>query len=76
MCIFQVVYLPDNAGVFGVHECHAQDSITMGRYGKRYQPRVLLDSLGKLDYGLLIPKQGHDCLAMIQVNGTFLRCSI
>lgn len=29
---------------------HAHDSITMGRYGKRYQPQVLLDALVKLDY--------------------------
>jgi integrase len=35
---------------------HAHDSITMGRYGKRYQPQVLLDALMKLDYGLLIPE--------------------
>jgi integrase len=26
-------------------------SMTMGRYGKRYQPKVLLDALMKLDYG-------------------------
>ena len=30
-------------------------SITMGRYGKRYQPHVLLDALVKLDYGIEIP---------------------
>ena len=30
---------------------HAHDSIAMGRYGKRYQPKVLLDALVKLDYG-------------------------
>jgi integrase len=29
---------------------HTQDSITMSRYGKRYQPKVLLDALMKLDY--------------------------
>jgi integrase len=27
-------------------------SMTMGRYGKRYQPKVLLDALMKLDYGI------------------------
>ena len=31
---------------------HANDSMTTGRYGKRYQPRVLLDALLKLDYGI------------------------
>ena len=34
---------------------HANDSMTTGRYGKRYQPRVLLDALEKLDYGIDIP---------------------
>ncbi|NVN91912.1 MAG: site-specific integrase [Desulfuromonadales bacterium] len=27
-------------------------SMTMGRYGKRYQPRVLLEAVKKLDYGI------------------------
>lgn len=27
-------------------------SMTMGRYGKRYQPKVLLEALMKLDYGI------------------------
>jgi len=31
---------------------HANDSMTMGRYGKRYQPRILLEALEKLDYGI------------------------
>lgn len=30
-------------------------SMTMGRYGKRYQPKVLLEALVKLDYGITIP---------------------
>ena len=29
---------------------HSIESVTMGRYGKRYQPKVLLDALVKLDY--------------------------
>jgi integrase len=29
-------------------------SMTMGRYGKRYQPKVLLEALVQLDYGLEI----------------------
>jgi integrase len=28
------------------------ESMTMGRYGKRYQPKVLLEALMKLDYGV------------------------
>jgi integrase len=32
-----------------------EKSMTMGRYGKRYQPKVLLEALKKLDYGLKIP---------------------
>jgi integrase len=32
-----------------------EKSMTMGRYGKRYQPKVLLDALMKLDYGIDIP---------------------
>ena len=31
-------------------------SMTMGRYGKRYQPKVLLDALVQLDYGVTVPK--------------------
>jgi len=34
---------------------HANDSMTTGRYGKRYQPKVLLDALVQLDYGVDIP---------------------
>jgi len=34
---------------------HANHSMTMGRYGKRYQPKVLLDALMKLDYGIKPP---------------------
>jgi len=34
---------------------HANDSMTTGRYGKRYQPKVLLDAMMKLDYGISIP---------------------
>ena len=30
---------------------HANDSVTTGRYGKRYQPKVLLDAIQLLDYG-------------------------
>jgi integrase len=33
---------------------HAHKSITSGRYGKRYQPRVLLDAMIHLDYGIEI----------------------
>lgn len=29
---------------------HANSSITTGRYGKRYRPKVLLEALNKLDY--------------------------
>jgi integrase len=32
-------------------------SMTMGRYGKRYQPKVLLEALLKLDYGDSIPER-------------------
>lgn len=31
---------------------HANDCITMSRYGKRYQPKVLLEAMMKLDYGV------------------------
>lgn len=33
-----------------------EKSMTMGRYGKRYQPKVLLEALMKLDYGIEIDK--------------------
>lgn len=33
---------------------HTHASITSGRYGKRYQPKVLLDALMQLDYGVAI----------------------
>lgn len=33
---------------------HANDSMTMSRYGKRYQPKVLLEALMHLDYQLEI----------------------
>ena len=43
---------------------HANDSMTMSRYGKRYQPKVLLDALMHLDYGIEIPmwngSSGHN----------------
>lgn len=32
---------------------HANGSITTGRYGKRYQPLVLLGAIRKLDFGLM-----------------------
>lgn len=35
---------------------HAHQSITSGRYGKRYQPKVLLEALMRLDYGVDIPE--------------------
>jgi len=31
---------------------HANDSMTMSRYGKRYQPKVLLEAMMHLDYGI------------------------
>lgn len=31
------------------------DSMTMGRYGKRYRPKVLLEALSHLDYGIEPP---------------------
>jgi integrase len=34
---------------------HAHKSITSSRYGKRYQPKVLLEALVQLDYGIDIP---------------------
>lgn len=33
---------------------HAHASITSGRYGKRYQPKVLLEAMMQLDYGIEI----------------------
>jgi len=33
---------------------HVNGSITTGRYGKRYQPKVLLDALQMTDYGTLL----------------------
>lgn len=35
---------------------HAHASITTSRYGKRYRPKVLLDALEQLDYGVTIPE--------------------
>jgi integrase len=35
---------------------HATGSITMSRYGKRYEPKKLMDALKKLDYGIEIDK--------------------
>jgi integrase len=35
---------------------HAHNSITTGRYGKRYQPKVLLEALMKLGYGIDLQK--------------------
>jgi integrase len=35
---------------------HANDSMTTGRYGKRYQPKVLLEALVQLDYGVTVTK--------------------
>ena len=34
---------------------HANESVTSSRYGKRYQPKVLLEALKQLDYGITIP---------------------
>jgi integrase len=34
---------------------HANESITTGRYGKRYQPKVLLGAIRKLDFGIPVP---------------------
>jgi len=41
---------------FKTHNAFALLRRTMGRYGKRYQPKVLLDALVKLDYDVDIPK--------------------
>jgi integrase len=35
---------------------HAHASITRGRYGKRYQPKVLLEAMMQLEYGIDIPE--------------------
>lgn len=35
---------------------HANESMTMGRYGKRYQPKVLLEAMMQLDYDVNIPE--------------------
>ena len=35
---------------------HSIESVTMGRYGKRYQPKLLLDALMQLDYGVTMPE--------------------
>ena len=35
---------------------HANDSVTTGRYGKRYQPKVLLEAMILLDYAVTIPE--------------------
>jgi integrase len=35
---------------------HSNANITTGRYGKRYQPNVLLEAMLKLDYGVTIPE--------------------
>ena len=34
---------------------HTIESETFGRYGKRFQPKVLLEALMKLDYGVELP---------------------
>ncbi|UFS69473.1 site-specific integrase [Geomonas sp. RF6] len=34
---------------------HSHASITSGRYGKRYQPKVLLDALSQLSYEVVFP---------------------
>ncbi|GFO55568.1 hypothetical protein GMSM_25750 [Geomonas sp. Red276] len=36
---------------------HAHATITSGRYGKRYQPKVLLEALQHLDFGVTISKR-------------------
>ncbi|WP_136525740.1 site-specific integrase [Geomonas ferrireducens] len=42
---------------------HAHKSITSSRYGKRYQPKVLLEALKLIDYGIEIrPWKGYRCL--------------
>ena len=35
---------------------HAHASITTSRYGKEYQPKVMLEAMMNLDYGVSIPK--------------------
>jgi integrase len=39
-----------------VGHSHGSHTMTMGRYGKRYQPKVLLEALKRLDYGIDIPE--------------------
>jgi integrase len=34
---------------------HSIESVTMGRYGKRYQPKVLLEALKQLEYEIKFP---------------------
>jgi len=34
---------------------HKENSITMGRYGKRFEPSVLIQTVEKLDFGLIHP---------------------
>ena len=35
---------------------HANESMTMSRDGKRYQPKVLLEAMMLLDYGIDMPE--------------------
>lgn len=37
---------------------HATDSMSMSRYGKSYQPKVLLEAMMKLDYGFNVERSG------------------
>jgi integrase len=39
---------------------HANSSITTGRYGKRYQPLVLLEAVRKLDFGVPVRELKQD----------------
>ena len=39
---------------------HTTGSIDMERYGKAYNPKVLLDTLEKLDYGFDIIKESSE----------------
>lgn len=41
---------------------HANGSITTGRYGKRYQPQILLEAIRKLEFGITIPEHTTDSL--------------
>jgi integrase len=54
--------LANNLKQIGVQEVtiaeilgHANESMTMSRYGKRYEPKVLMEALKQLDYGVTIP---------------------